>query len=252
MSPKNKPRLSTALLLAAALLLGESGATLGQVPPDKAALDAAIRDYILSHPEVIRESLAKAEQAEQVEHTKKVLRSERKAIYDSGSPTIGPADAKVSIVEFMDYNCPYCRKIHPLLLAYLKQHPDTRIIVKDIATFGKDSVGVAHVVLAAAKQGKFLELHEKLMSHKGTATEAVALEIAGKLGLDVGKLKADAASKEIGYQLMQTQDLANTLNVGGTPLFLIGHNGIPGAPEDLAEQLAKYADEVRRSGCDVC
>lgn len=252
MSSKATRALSSALLMAASLALAASGVSRAEQAPSPSALDAAIHDYILAHPEVIREALAKAEHAEQMERVKQVLRDEKRAIYSGGSPSIGPADAKISIVEFMDYNCPYCRKTHALLQSFLAKHPDTRLIVKDIATFGKDSEAVGRIVLAAARQGKFVEMHEALLARKGTNTEAAALEVAGKLGLDLARLKADAASKEVDHTLMGARDLANVLNVGGTPLFLIGHNGIPGAPDDLATQLEKFVGEVRASGCDVC
>ena len=240
--------------LAASLLLAFAATTSAEepAPTSKSAFEAAIRDYIMAHPEVIRESLAKADQAEQVERTKQVLRDEKKALYAANSPSIGPADAKITIVEFMDYNCPYCRKTHPLLRSYLDRHPDTRPVIKDIANFGKDSEAAGRIALAAARQGKFTEMHEALLARKGTSTEAAALEIAGTLGLDLNRLKADAASKDVDHILMQARDLANVLNVGGTPLFIIGHNGIAGAPDDIARLLEKYVDEVRTSGCDVC
>lgn len=252
MSCKPIRALSRALLLGTSLLLATTGPSGAGETPDKAALDAAIHDYIMAHPEVIREALAKAEQAEQVERTKQVLRDEKRALYEGGSPVIGPESAKIAIVEFMDYNCPYCRKTHALLKSYLEKHPDTRLIVKDIATFGKDSEAVARLALAAARQGRFAEMHDALMAHKGKSNEAVALGIAGKIGFDIARLKADAASKEIDHILMGQRDLANVLNVAGTPLFIIGHNGIAGAPDNVASQIETYVDQVRKSGCDVC
>lgn len=234
------------------MLAGIGAIAAEEQPANKSALEDAIRDYILAHPEVIRESLARAEQKEQVDNTKKVLRDERKAIYAAGSPTIGPTDAKISIVEFLDYNCPYCRKSHALIAEFLKQHPDTRLVVKDVANLGKDSDAVGRIVLAAAKQGKFAEMHEALMTRRGTNTKAAALEVAAKLGLDTARLEADAAGKDIDHILMQARDLANVLNVGGTPLIIVGHSGIAGAPDDFVQQLGKLVDEVRKNGCEVC
>jgi protein-disulfide isomerase len=215
-------------------------------------LEKAIHDYIMRNPKVIRDALAKAEELERLEQNKRVLKSHSARLYQSGSPTVGAADAKVTIVEFYDYNCPYCRKVHTELMAFLAKHPDTRIILKDIATFGKDSEAVARIALAAAKQGKFAEMHGALMTHKGKASEATGIEVARKLGLDVDRLKKDAASAETAKQLDETRELANTLGVSGTPLFIIGHNGIPGAPENLMAQIETFVEEVRSAGCEVC
>ncbi|MBN8911812.1 MAG: DsbA family protein [Rhizobiales bacterium] len=221
-------------------------------PTDRAGLDAYIRDYILNNPQVVREALLKLELAEEVARTKRVLTEHKEALYEAGSPEIGPADAKVTIVAFFDYNCPYCRATYPELKAYLEANPDTKVVLKDIASLGKESEAVARVVIAAKKQGKVADLHDALMSRKGQVTEAVALDAAAKLGLDIERLKADARTSETGDELTRAQDLATSLNVAATPLYIIGHNGIAGAPDDLAAQIAKYAAEIRTSGCEVC
>lgn len=238
--------------LLAALLTGATGprAETPNARPD--VLEKAIRDFIVKNPQVIREALEKAELEEQLANTKQVLKSQRDRLYGAGSPMLGNPAGKIAIVEFYDYNCPYCRAVHGKLKDILKRHPDTRIVLKDIATFGKESEEVGRVVLAAGRQGKLAELHEALMALKGKATEASAIDLAKKLGLDIAKLKKDAALPEIAKQMKNTQGLANSLGVNGTPLFLIGHNGIPGAPDDLTERIEKFVADVRKSGCDVC
>lgn len=221
-------------------------------PTDRAGLDAYIRDYILNNPTVVREALLKLELEEEVARTKRILTEHKQALYEAGSPVLGPADAKVTIVEFFDYNCPYCKATYPEVKAYLKANPDTKVVLKDIASLGKESEAVSRVVIAARKQGKVADLHDALMTRKGQITEAVALDAAAKLGLDVERLKADAKTSETGDALTRAQDLATSLNVTATPLYIIGHNGIAGAPDDLSAQIAKYADEIRKYGCEVC
>lgn len=221
-------------------------------PSDKASLDAYIRDYILKNPTVVRQALLELQQEEDSNRAKEVLRGLSKDIYGSSSPEIGEPAAKVTIVEFYDYNCPYCRASYSRVKAFIKSHPDTKLLLKDTASFGKDSEAVARIALAANIQGKFPELHDALMSEKGTMTEERALGIAKGLGLDIVQLKKDAHSSKIGEALTQSQELANKLNVTTTPLFIIGHNGIVGVPDDFDKQLASYVEDVRKAGCDAC
>jgi len=249
---KRRARYGAIGFLLAALLATATGPRAETPSPSPDGLEKAIRDFIMKNPQVIREALEKAELDEQLANTKRVLKSHRDQLYGAGSPVLGNPDGKVAIVEFYDYNCPYCRSVHGKLKEVLKRHPDTRLVLKDIATFGKDSEAVGKVVLAAGKQGKLPELHEALMAVKGKATEASAFDLARKLGLNIDKLKKDAALPELAKQIEDARNLANSLGVNGTPLFLIGHNGIPGAPEDLTEQINKFVADVRQNGCEVC
>ena len=222
------------------------------MPKDRAALDAYMREFILKNPQVVREALLSLEQAEQVKQTKQVLGSLKGELYGAGSPVIGNAAGKVKIVEFFDYNCGYCRAVYPKLKAFLAANPDTGLVLKDVASFGADSEAVARLALAANLQGKFASFNDALMEQKGKLNEARALELAGKLGLDITKLKSDAQSDKTTALLGQTRELADRVNASVTPLFIIGHNGISGAPEDLEAQLTQHVGEIRKSGCEVC
>jgi protein-disulfide isomerase len=223
------------------------------MPKDRAALDAYLRDYVLKNPQVVREALLKLEKEEEVANTKRVLIGFKDDLYNAGSPEIGPADAKVTIVEFYDYNCPYCRATYQQLKTFLKDNPDAKVVLKDVASLGKESEAVARIAIAARSQGgDFEALHDTLMTQKGQVTEARALDIAAKLAFDVERLKKDAKSSTTGDALTRTQDLANRLNVTATPLYIIGHVGIAGAPDDLIEQIKKQAEEIKKSGCEVC
>lgn len=242
-------------LAAAALACSPLGSKLGAsdaMPSDRNALDAYLRDYIMNNPKVLRDALLKLENDEQTENTKRVLSGVKDDLYRGGSPEIGNPDAKVRIVEFYDYNCPYCRATYPKLKDFLKDNPDTKIVLKDVASLGKESEAIARIVIAATKQGRFDRLHDALMTQKGQLTSERALGIAQKLGFDVERLKADAKSSETGETLTRAQDLANRLNVTATPLYIVGHHGIAGAPEDFVEQLTQHIEQIRKSGCDVC
>ena len=243
------------LVVAAFLAIVPAGlrsAAAEPIPTERTGLDAYIRDYLMNNPEVVRDALLKLEQDEQVANTKRALIEHKEALYAAGSPEIGNPDAKVTIVEFSDYNCPYCRATYPELKTFLKNNPDTKMVLKNVASFGKDSEAVAHIVIAAAKQGNFEALHDALMTQKGQVTEERALEVAKKLGFDIERIKKDAAASETAETLAATQNLANQLSVNVTPLYIVGHQGVAGAPDDLLAQLGAHADSVRKNGCEVC
>lgn len=256
MPPASSPRsLAAAVVLAGLALQAATAQTASAepMPADSAGLDAYIQDYLMRNPEVIRDALLKLEQDEQTANTKRVLREHKDALYAAGSPEIGNPDATVTIVEFFDYNCPYCRTTYAEMKNFLKDNPDTKVVLKDVASLGEHSEDVARVVIAAARQdGNFAALHDALMTQKGQMTEPRALSIAKNLGYDIERIKKDAASEETAETLARTQSLATALNVNVTPLYIVGHNGVAGAPEDLIPQITGHAEAIRKSGCDVC
>jgi protein-disulfide isomerase len=107
------------------------------------------------------------------------------------------------------------------------------------------------VALAAGKQGKYFEMHQALFESKGVSSEESALKIGARLGLDVEKLKQDMGSPEVDKAIEEARALANKLAVQGTPFYLVGDRILPGAPEDLYEQLVAKVAEVRKEGCNA-
>jgi len=116
----------------------------------------------------------------------------------------------------------------------------------------KGSEEASRVAIAAGKQGKYWDMHKAMLEAKGVMNEANALQIATKLGLDIDKLKKDMASPEVQAEIEKSEALAKKMGVNGTPHFLVGNRAIPGAPEDLYEQLAKHVGELRKEGCSYC
>ena len=198
------------------------------------------------------DAVAKFRAEEQLAWDKWRLQKQKAELYQANSPTLGATQPKVSIIEFFDYNCHYCRRVQPLLLDYLRKNPDAQIILKDVAFLGKESLAVGKIVAAARKQKDISELHNALMNAKGLTTEASALSIAGSMGFDIQRLKNDAASDAVNSSIQDTQALAMELRVTGTPLFIIGHTIISGAGADLQEMVAKAVDDIRKNGCDIC
>ena len=164
----------------------------------------------------------------------------------------GNPDGDITVVEFFDYNCGYCKRGLHDVVKLVETDPKVRVVFKELPILSKGSEEASRVALAAQRQGKYWELHKAMLGAKGQMNEAAALQIAEKLGLDMTKLKADMASPEVKAEVDKSEALAKKMGVNGTPHFLIGDRAIAGAPEDLYDQLAKNVGELRKQGCSYC
>jgi protein-disulfide isomerase len=169
------------------------------------------------------------------------------------SPEAGNPKGDVTIVEFSDYNCGYCRRaLHDVTKA-VEGDKNIRIVFREFPILTPASEVVARLALAARIQGKYWEFHRAVMGAPGQASEASALKEAIKLGLDIDKLKADANSEEIKKQIVENKALAQKLGINGTPFFMIGDRVVPGAPDNLSEVIAEHVSQIRKSGgCKIC
>jgi protein-disulfide isomerase len=172
------------------------------------------------------------------------------AIFRSpATPVAGNPNGDVSVVEFFDYNCSYCRRSLPAVLKLINEDGKVRVVLKELPILSDDSLAAAKLALAANKQGKYFEMHQKLFSEPGRADKDKALRIAKELGLDIDQLQKDAENPDIKKALDESELLARKLDLEGTPMFLIGDKVIDGAPDDLIEQLKADVAEVRQNGC---
>jgi protein-disulfide isomerase len=151
---------------------------------------------------------------------------------------VGSARGDVTLIEFFDYNCPYCRKVAPDLWALPGADPGLRLVFKEFAILGPSSDFAARVALAAQKQGRYLPVHQALMRAEQPLTEDKVLQAAAGAGADVARLKRDMADPSIEAELTRTRALAETLGITGTPGFVIGDALIPGAVDRSALQAA--------------
>jgi protein-disulfide isomerase len=190
---------------------------------------------------------------EQAEKLKSVVAENAAEIYRQPNASVaGNAEGDITVAEFFDYNCGYCKRGLADVVKLVESDPKVRVVFKELPILSKGSEEASHVALAARKQGKYWELHRALLEAKGHVNEAAALRIAEKLGLDMDKLKQDMASPEVKAEVEKSEALAKKLGVNGTPHFLIGDRAIPGAPDDLYEQLARNVGELRKQGCTYC
>lgn len=247
-----------AALVAAATILVIWRTAPGIVDVPTAALDEKrvvdiVHNYLTQNPEILVEmttELDKRQQEEQAAQQDKVISENADAIFRSPlSYSAGNPDGDVTVVEFFDYNCGFCRRALPDIVKLVENDDKVRVVFKELPIFGDDSEDAAKAVLAAGKQGKYFEMHQKLYSDPGKANKEKAMKVAQDLGLDVPQLEKDADSAEVQQALDEARDLAQKLGLQGTPLYLIGDRTIPGAPDDLYDQLVDNVAEIRKNGC---
>jgi protein-disulfide isomerase len=233
-----------------------SSAATGFSSEQKKEIEQIIKSYLVSNPEIFLEAQTALEakmEKEQAEKLKTAIAENAREIYrDPNADIAGNPNGDITVVEFFDYNCGYCKRGLHDIVKLVETDPKVRVVFKELPILSKGSEEASRVAIAAGKQGKYWEVHRAMLEAKGVMNEANALAIAGKLGLDIDKLKKDMASPEVEAEIKKSEALAKKMGVNGTPHFLVGDRAIPGAPEDLYDQLEKHVTELRKSGCSYC
>lgn len=212
----------------------------------KKAIEQIVRDYLLENPEILpqmQEALqSKLLTAAISQNSKTLFRSEY-------SPVVGNPKGDVTIVEFFDYNCGFCKRALGALLKILEADKKVRVVMKELPIFGEASVAAARVALAAKAQGKYLEVHNALMRIRGQVNGDNAMATAKNLGLDMAKLEADMQSDEVTQAIQESMQLAQNMRIEGTPYYLVGDRAIPGGPANLFDLFKEYVTDIRQNGC---
>jgi protein-disulfide isomerase len=226
-------------------------------PEQRAGIEAIIKEYLLANPELFIEIQTALESKLEAMHAERLTaaieENAAELFRDNGAPTVGSADSDVTVVEFFDYNCGFCKRGFPELVKLMESDKKVRVVFKELPILSEGSMEAARVALAAKAQGRYWELHQALMSTKGSMNGELALKTAEKLGLDMAKLKEDMKSPEIAKEIESVRDLAQKMGINGTPHYLVADKSIAGAPENLHEQLSELVKEVRdNGGCKIC
>lgn len=242
--------VALALLAIFSLVAGVNAATAASfTETQKRDIEKTVHEYLVAHPEVLVEAMAALESkqaAEEERQQNEAIAANRKAIYEDPSSFVaGNPDGDVTIVEFFDYHCGYCKRAFGPLMDAIKNDGKIRLILKEFPILGPDSVIASHAALAAGKQGKYFEMHQALYRNKGELDDQRVMEIAKNIGLDTAKLKRDMADPEIARTIERNEKLASTFGVKGTPGFIIGGKSHPGALD--AEELAAAVKDARES-----
>jgi len=192
-------------------------------PQDKEELHQVIHDYLIENPEVIKEAigaLQKKEQQAQVEMTNQAISNNSAELFNSSSPKMENPNAKITIVEFFDYRCHYCKKAQTEVHKILSERDDVQFIYKELPILGEVSLVASKAALASMKQNQYVNFHNKLMSEV-KLDENKIFELAKESELDVDKLKKDMNDPGIENELAQNSKLAQALRIRGTPAFIV-------------------------------
>jgi protein-disulfide isomerase len=197
--------------------------------------DRRVQDYLMRNPEVIVQAVqglqARQQRAELTE-TQQALKAKADEIFrDPASPVGGNVQGDVTLVEFFDYNCPYCRKMAPVLIDAEAADPQLRIVFKEFPILGPGSEFAARAALASQRQGRYEAFHHALMAVKEKVDENVVLATAASTGLDLDRLKADMQDPALQATIDRNMALAAALRINGTPGFVVGDQVLRGATE---------------------
>lgn len=235
------------LVIFLALLPAAAGAA-GFNPEQRQEIEGIIKDYLTKNPELLLDVLQAAEdkaKSQSQEKAAAALVARRQEVFDDrNTPVGGNPHGDVAIVEFFDYRCPYCKQVEPSLEALLTQDPQLRFVYKEFPVLGPVSKTAARAALAARGQGKYFAFHRAMMAVKGEFGESAVWEVAKSVGLDVDRLKRDMKAPEIDRDLKANFELAQALDIRGTPGFVIGDEIVPGAIS--LDSLKQLIDAARK------
>src|SRR5215510_5238818 len=232
-------RLIAPALLALALGAAPQAASAqGVSDVQRSDIEKIVREYLLKNPEVLEEAmneLSKRQTAAEAEKHQASIAKNADAIFNSPrGVTLGNKDGDVTVVEFFDYNCGYCKRAMADMLELLKTDSKLKFVLKEFPVLGEGSVQAAQVAAAVRIQDKsggkkYLEFHQKLLSGRGQADKARALAVAKEVGFDVARIEKDMAGEEVKAQLEESFKLAEALGLNGTPSYVVGNDVVVGA-----------------------
>ena len=251
---RSEPAAAASKRASPALAAAASGTSF--TADQKKEIGDIVKEYLVQHPEILSDAQNALEaklEKDQAEKLKSFMADNGRDIYRSADASMaGDPKGDITVVEFFDYNCGYCKRGMPEVQKLIQADPRVRIVFKELPILSKGSEETAKVALAARRQGKYWEFHQAMLATKGQANEAASMKMAEGLGLDMEKLKADYKSDAVKDELEKSKALAKKMGINGTPHFLVGDKSIPGAPEDLHEQLHTLVGDFRKAGCSFC
>ncbi|WP_029355467.1 DsbA family protein [Bosea sp. 117] len=253
------PFLRLSRLIGAGLIafgLGTAVPAMALDASQKSEFEALIRDYLIRNPEVIQEAileLQKRQDAAEAAQRKQAMAGLKPAIFDSPrGVVVGNPKGDVTLVEFFDYNCGYCKRALGDLVELVKGDPKLKVILKEFPVLGPGSVEAAQVAVAVklVAPDKYFAFHQKLLGDRGQANRAKALEAAGAVGIDTAKLEKAMTDPEVRATLEENLKIADTLGINGTPSYVIGDDVLVGAVgHDKLEGAIKSVRSCGKAEC---
>jgi protein-disulfide isomerase len=218
------------LLCLAVCLLGVQARADEFTPAQRAEIIQILRDALKQDPSILRDAIGAVQQAE-ADRQRTSLAAVKDTLVDPLDPVVGNPQGDVTIVEFFDTRCPYCRKLEPTMAALLARDKGVRLVYKDLPILGPASVLGSKALLAAQRQGGYEKLRDAIMAAPPQTTKAMIQDAAQRLGLDWKRLEHDMDNPAIQARIDANLKLARTIGIDGTPALVIGGELIPGAVE---------------------
>ena len=205
---------------------------------DRATLNSIIEDFIRNNPEIVRDTLIALAAREEAERKQTGLAKVRD---DQGDPVMGNANGTITLYEFSDYNCGYCKRVFEPIQQLVRDNPDVRLVIKEFPILSQSSLVAAKAAIAAEMQGKFGDYHIAMMTYRGQITDAVVMRMAAQAGVDIEQLKSDMESPKTMAIIQRTREAAAALEINGTPALVVGDTVVPGAIglDELVKLIAK-------------
>lgn len=250
------PPLLLRFLSAAALSLSLLAGTAHAEELNRGDVEKIIKEYLLEHPEIIAEALTELEKREKeaAEAARvQALTDSADVLFNSTRQVVlGNPNGSVTLVEFFDYNCGYCKRAHGDMVKLLEENPDLKVVLKEFPVLGQGSAEAAHVAVAvnSVAPDKYGEFHEKLLLSRGQANQASALAAAVAVGIAEEDLLVAMKTDEANQTIEEVYSLANRLGLTGTPSYVVGDEVVMGAVG--YEELAKKLDALQSCGQTTC
>jgi len=253
------PKTLRALLVGASMAALAATAAPAQTiaPAQKAEFEKLIRDYLIRNPEVLQEALVELDRRQREAE----LAARQKVLKDAGGPlyaskynaVAGNPNGDVTLVEFFDYNCGYCKRALVDLQKLIKEDSKLKVVLKDLpilSAASRDAAAVAIAVKSMVKPDQFWDFHARLMAKTGQIGKQQALEVATAIGLDKGKIEDEVAKGGFAEAFEETRKIADGLGMTGTPAYVLADDVVIGAVG--YEQLKARIGNVRKCGKNLC
>ena len=223
---------------------------------EKREIERIVRNYILLNPEVVEKALialeAQRREAAAAEQAGKITELKNTILNSRHQAVMGNPDGRVTLVEFFDYNCAYCKRAMPDLLALIESNPDLRVVMKEFPILSEGSMEAARISVAVKdlNPGLFEEFHLELLGRGGQANLQKAISIAKELGLDADAVKKAANDGSVTENIQEVRQIADAIGISGTPSYVIGGEMISGAvgfdrlQTMIQQAAAKCGDQV--------
>jgi protein-disulfide isomerase len=228
---------STAAVLCLALVAAAPARAQSFSDAQRGEIERIIKEYLVAHPEVLQEAMSELEKRQSAAELEKQVagvKEHKEALFNSAHQvTLGNPKGDVTMVEFFDYNCGYCKKALGDMLTLLKTDPNLKVVLKEYPVLGPGSLEAAQVAVAVRMQDKtgkkYLDFHQRLLGGRGAADKARALAAAKEAGFDMARLEKDMGSDEVRETLNENMKVAEAIGLNGTPSYIIGSDVVIGA-----------------------